>query len=226
MSSLGPQFLYHGTTREIKGQVLPAEVHGGHSYWDTTGSTRDEPARKFAWAHPDEGVTWDAAHDRVNAHIISDAEANGGEDPPLRRARVYAVKPNANQSPGHDPSLPGEVKSTHFDIVHQIDTMPGRQGTFPDVNWNEYTKGSRSRYLPGDEDANHPSNLSVQFGHRLGVHEDEAVTLAHNEALDEDTQRALNRSDDRNVQFTHAMFERTKDTPLPIDVKNRFGKRA
>ena len=204
--SLGPQFLFHGTTRDIEGQILPAKVHGGHSYWGETGHTRSEPSNEYAWAHPNEQVAWQAALDRVESHYVE-----GEEKGP--RARVYAVHPNENQSPGMDKSMAGEIKSTHFDIAHPVDTMPGRQGTFPSINWNEYT--GKGQYLPGDEDTNHPSHLSVQFGHRLGVHEQEHVVQEHMQraAHEEGMNRYMDRIDSRNVsRYNH---EASKDDPLP-----------
>lgn len=221
-SALGPQFLYHGTAKDVQGaQILPASVHGGHSYWGDTGSTRGEPSQDHAWAHPDEDKTWEFAHDRANFELVSEGRRLG-EDPVIPRARVFALHPNENQSPGGDPSIPGEVKSTHFDIAHPIDTMPGRQGTFPGVNWNEYTKGSKSRYLPGDEDANHPTDLSIQFGHRAGVHgnygqPERTIEHLQHAAQQEDVERSV----DRRVAVHKGYLNRhlSEDTPLPLPPK-------
>jgi hypothetical protein len=192
MTSLGPQFVYHGTARPIEGdQIVPAKVHGKGSYWGTTGSSRDEPAEDHAWAHPDEHVAWDAAMDRKQHHVIEE----GAEIEP--RARVFALHPSPLQTPGGDKSMAGELKAPHFDIAHPLDTMPGHQGTFPQVNWNEHVthKSGEPRYLPGDEDANHPSDLSVQFGHNVGVWGEEAAhNQLHHQARDENTERSLERS--------------------------------
>lgn len=170
--NLGPQFLFHGTAQPIKGdKILPAVVHGGHSYWDDYGTERGEASREHAWAHPDENVAWTAASDRVNNHFSATQESG----PHLPRGRVYALHPNAQQSPGHDKSMAGEIKAPEFDIAHPVDIKPGHQGTFPEINWNEHVHDHTSRVgnyevLPGEEDANHPTHLSVQFGHRAGMH--------------------------------------------------------
>jgi hypothetical protein len=206
------QFLYHGTARDIGERVLPAAVHGGHSYWGSTGTTRDEPARDHAWAHPNEAATWDMALDRANFHL-----ATGSKVAP--RARVYAVHQNHQQSPGHDTSIPGEMKAPHYDVAHPIHTMPGRQGTFPDVNWNQHVThpDGSPRWLPGDEDANHPSHLSVQFGHEHGVYGDveRAVGGLQRKAGEEGTERSIARSEEAQGPLRHDHFERGKDDPLP-----------
>jgi hypothetical protein len=184
------QFLYHGTAMPIEGnRLLPARVHGKGSYWGDSGSEeRGEPSQDFAWAHPDEHVAWHAAMDRV-VHTSINQEHNP-------RARVYAVHPNAEQSPGHDASMSGEVKSSHFDIAHPVDTMPGRQGTFPGINWNDHVTHIHRE----DEDANHPSNLSAQFGHKYARWGDHWNGPLREDAKKEDTARYLDRLDDRNIK--------------------------
>lgn len=206
--TLGPQFVYHGTARPIEGdRIVPAKEHGKGGYWGDTGSTRGEPAENHAWAHPDEKVAWDAAMDRKMFHVIE----MGEEIEP--RARVYALHPNEHQTPGNDASMAGELKAPHFDVAHPIDTMPGHQGTFPQVNWNEHVK--KDTYLPGDEDANHPSHLSVQFGHKVGVLGDESRVLPtlHAAAKNEGIERAIDRSDQVAGPMKYGDYP--KDDPLP-----------
>lgn len=213
VSNLNPQqFLYHGTAMDVEGdKLLPASVHGKGSYWGDTGHTRNEPAQDYAWAHPNEATAWSFADDRLKAHLMG--VPGVPEETEMRRSRVYAVHPNPEQSPGHDLSIPGEVKAPHFDVAERIDIQPGAQGTFPDINWNKYARGGGTQ-LPGDEDANHPTYLSEQFGHRLAVFGEEAATrrLQH-AAQDEDTTRSLAREESRTGVTRFRPTE--QDTPLP-----------
>lgn len=210
--NLGPQFLYHGTSRDVEGAILPATVHGKGSHWGSTGTKRGEPAEEHAWAHPSENVAWHAAHQRVIDDTLNDRSWNP-------RARVYAVHPNEQQSPGSDMSMAGEIKAPRFDIAQQVDIMPGRQGTFPGVNWNDFTRHTGT--FSEDEDANHPKNLSVQFGHRYGHMGEHGEHGMWQDARKEDEVRYIDRLDSRNARGYKPVAHRA-DTPLPIHgVKKR-----
>lgn len=209
MTNLNPQqFLFHGTASDIKGdKILPAKVHGEHSHWGEAGSEWGEPSHDHAWAHPDEKKTWEFAHDRV---IVSDNHP---------RARVYAVKPNDQMTPGNG-GVKGEFKAPHFDVAHPVDIMPGRQGTFPEINWNNHVR-TMSKF-PEDEDANHPKDVSVRFGHgdSWGDHWNGPMREA---ARTEDMHRYMQHLDDRNIKSKYSPPEPT----LPGMVnKDQFGPRG
>lgn len=219
MSALSKdQFLFHGTADEIHGdKILPAKVHGGNSNWGTTGSAYDEPSNEHAWAHPSEHKTWEFAQDRVNYQYGMWGETGETHG---RRARVYAVKPNDHTTPGNG-GVPGEFKAPHFDIAHPIDIMPGRQGTFPEINWNKHALEGGSR-IPGDGDPNHPTDAEVQYGHRAGIHGDDAVDHVKKAARDEDDTRYISHLSDRNVSG----YRDNRPDPLPGMVnKEQFGPR-
>jgi len=208
------QFLYHGTAMDVEGgKVLPASEHGKGSYWGSTGQSRGEAANKHAWAVPDEERAWNFAHDRV-VHTSNEHDWNP-------RARVYAVHQNEAQSPGHDKSIPGEVKAPHFDVAQRHDIMPGRQGTFPEVNWNNHVQ--HTGLFRENEDANHPTNLSVQFGHKYSHEGDHWNGQMRRQAAKEDLARSMERGDAVGAPLAAL---RTKDPMLPgmEHMKNRFGR--
>lgn len=186
------QFLYHGTARPIEGdKILPASVHGKGSYWGNTGHTRGEPSENHAWAIGDEHQAWGFALDRADFDLLEHPEDADGH-PVSPRARVYAVHPNEHMSAGGDTSVPGEIKAPHFDIAHPLDIQPGHQGTFPGVNWNRHV--DPKTYLPGDEDANHPSDESIKYGHRLGVWGAETANARlHEDARQDDIHQRIDR---------------------------------
>lgn len=188
------QFLYHGTASDIKGdKILPATVHGGHSHWGDAGTEWGEPSKDHAWAHPDEQETWHFAMDR-SLHAGINSERRAGADYP--RPRVHAVEPNDQMTPGSG-GVKGEFKAPHFNIAHTVDIMPGRQGTFPEVNWNEHV--TQMSKLPEDEDANHPKDKSVTFGH-ANPWADHWNGPMRQEARDMDTQHYMQGLDDRNIK--------------------------
>jgi hypothetical protein len=203
------QFLYHGTTADIKGdKILPAKVHGGHSNWGEAGSEWGEPSHDHAWTHPDEKTVWGIAHDRVIHAGIETGSAP--------RARVYAVRPNEHTTPGSG-GVQGEFKAPHFDIDHVIDTMPGRQGTFPEINWNDHAK-TMSKFSE-DEDANHPHNNSVAFGHENRWDGDHWNGRLRRHAETEDLHHYMQRLDDRNIK---PKFESKPDTLPGMMNKEQF----
>jgi hypothetical protein len=203
--NLGPQFLYHGTDVDIKDdQILPAKVHGGESNWGDTGSSYGEPSNEHAWAHPSEAKTWEFAKDRVNYHYGMDGDAPG------RRARVFAVKPNEQMTPGGR-GVAGEYKAPHFDIAHPIDIQPGHQGTFPEVNWNKHALDG-GHALPGEGDANHPTDDEVKYGHRHGAWAGQGEQRIRQDARNEDDAHYLRSLSDRNIA---PRYRDNRDQPLP-----------
>jgi hypothetical protein len=65
----------------------------------------------------------------------------------------------------------GEYVASHFKPTGQIDIKPGHQGTFPNLNWNQFGR------IEGN-DYNHPSPDAVATGHDYGEYQ-----KANNEAF-------------------------------------------
>jgi hypothetical protein len=146
----GGQF-FHGAYKKVEDtHIRPAKVHGKGSTWGSANSARGEAAHDFAWAHPDEKVAWNFAAQRSSI---------GATERPV----VHTVTPDNNlTTPGQDSSAKGEVKNPEgFKITGQSDIAPGRQGTFPDINWHQFAD---QRKLSTWE-ANHPSDHAIKYGH-------------------------------------------------------------
>lgn len=93
----------------------------------------DEDGKLNASATTAEDLAWMYAEDR---------EKVGGPRP-----RVYEVVPADDEPVKRLGPQRGEVNSPAFKVVGIVDTQPGAQGTFPEVNWSKY-----SPYF----NANHP----------------------------------------------------------------------
>lgn len=165
--------LYHGTTQDIEGNFIRPAVgehgHGKGSYFGNANQQRGEAAKDYAWAAKHEDDAWAFA---------GQGSARGSTG----RARVYKVKDTLRTgSAGGDASVThGEVKSpVGFAIKEQHDIAPGRQGTFPEVNWHQFAD---QRKLSSWE-ANHPNDEAIKYGHetlhKAGV-EDAPGTIEDN----------------------------------------------
>lgn len=145
---------FHGSSRDFK-SVRPATEHRKGSIWGDTGEVYGQRAEQHAYATTDEHVAW---------RFAGNAAGHGG------RARVYTVTADADKvSPGRfndehpankdlDPDGWGrpehlaEYLAPRWKVTGRIDIMPGHQGTFPEIDWNQYGK-----QRPFWADANHPN---------------------------------------------------------------------
>jgi hypothetical protein len=150
-----PNKTFHGTDSAIPGdKVLPASVHGGHTTWGTTGSHSGQSSKDNTFSTPNESEAWEWAgkgYGRRNPR-----------DPSVRRT-VYEVAPGPRARWGTE--IAGEVVADHHTITGRQDIMPGRQGTFPDLNWNQFKGSENDEY--DEVDVNHPSDSAVKYGHGM-----------------------------------------------------------
>ena len=158
MVDLNPDQFFHGTSQNIAvgEKVLPAKAVGVTPNWKSRGVGNTSGAR-HAYASTSEEVSWRFAHTAI---------AEG-------RPRVYEVAPNPDSQLGlYHSEHPRYAKNqsredlkehvaSHWDTVRQIDTKPGHQGTFPELNWNQFRGPKVSRYT----DVNHPTPEDVTAGH-------------------------------------------------------------
>lgn len=171
---------FHGTVRNIRDKVLPADTANVPVSDSSMGDPGDLSEGDHAFAiRNDENYAWHAAN---TFH-------HGG------RSRVYEVDPAPDMKPGpwnkdhpdflkhHELDMPEGVEYDHdihakevakavakhqdewasptgFPVRKRIDIMPGRQGTFPNVNWSKYQTSGFG------QEANHPTDMQAQYGQR------------------------------------------------------------
>lgn len=124
---------FHGSTHqfELGDKVLPGRY-----------ALIDENDVLYASATTEEEIAW----------VYTDhAETYGTE-----RGRVYRVEPsNGHNLKDFGEADKKEVNSPAFTVVEQIDIQPGRQGTFPEIDWTKYHQHGRNSF------ANHPKELRL-----------------------------------------------------------------
>lgn len=167
-ASRGQEF-FHGTIHNIGvGEgVLPGQKVG-HTNWGDTGKNLGQPSEAHAFATSDEGIAWTFAQ---RAHRMNSYNPDFVPD----RVRVYRVAPNDQMEMGvhnrHHPdyyrNFPEggedlkEYVAPHFTVTERVDTMPGHQGTFPQLNWAQFAHPHLDQFA----DVNHPEPLDIERGH-------------------------------------------------------------
>jgi hypothetical protein len=141
MSNLSPQ-QFHGSTHDFApgDKVLPNDQVGAHS---------DSRSGAKAYATTHEDTAWSFA---------------GWNAKRGKRPRVFTVTPGPNAKSGFDPKenrSTGEVEADHFTVTGAHDTQPGHQGTFPQLNWAQFS--TRHDDHAGFS-VNHPDPGEEDFG--------------------------------------------------------------
>lgn len=133
--------LFHGTSRDIEGSILPRSIHkqprgsgktswedrptygAGQEYVEAQKALDDYYREHKAYATPNEHYAWNRF-----AHPTAD---RGGE-----RGRVYEVEAPWDEDVDAG-AFSGEYVANRFDITKQHDVKPGRQGTLP-IDWRPH----------------------------------------------------------------------------------------
>lgn len=168
--------------------IVPAKrLDPTKSNWEEAGHS-GQSSRDHAFASESEHIAWQfgsqassiqrykaaaiqAANERTSpevSRLMGMAHPEPQAVPEVGRVRVHTVAPNPMMQRGvyhgdhpnfseHTEDLQ-EWKSPAFRITGTHDIMPGRQGTFPQLNWNQFSKGQPN------QDANHPDDHSAKFG--------------------------------------------------------------
>lgn len=160
------QFL-HGTKGgpDIGGAVLPGRKVGRNN-WPGYRTVGRQPSSNYVFTTKDEKTAWRFAD--------ADWSAGMGNISPAR-SRVLVVEPSADMKPGsHNPEHRWHRKDRHQNleeyvsssakVTGAIDIMPGRQGTFPHLNWNQFAARPRGM----NDEFNHPDAMQEETGHPGG----------------------------------------------------------
>jgi hypothetical protein len=148
------QRLYHGSSRDIQGQILPNKIHKqGRANFDSDPNDHPDRLRLDTWLRHNKayGTASEPYAWEVFAHGTADRPGGG-------RGRVYDIGAVRDQRRGLQPgAYSNEVTNDAFKIHHQLDVKPGHQGTLP-IDWRPYAAHPHNRQGPGsDARMNHPS---------------------------------------------------------------------
>lgn len=178
----GDQF-FHGTTHNIKdGVVRPAWDAGKNASEHSLGDHGDMSEGDHAFAvKNDEDYAWYAAQTfhkngrRPRVYEVGPAKdmvpGPWNKDHPDFLSSVEYGDPD-EYPPAENPEAYAEALEQHqdeygsktgFPVKKRIDIMPGRQGTFPQVNWNRFKDTGGAAWGP---DVNHPNDEAIELGHR------------------------------------------------------------
>lgn len=174
--NLQPQQYFHGTRGDFS-MVLPPNKtglpQGSMTHADQNEDGIDRRDMAFVMTHEPSthpGYSYETP-DKAEDYAWNMAlEQDAGSE---RRPKVYTVKPAADMEPGPynrgDGTFPEYVSKTGFEVTGQSDIRPGHQGTFPQVNWNDYrSPASFSRH-----DLNHPHNMDFDPDYNSAYREHE-----------------------------------------------------
>jgi hypothetical protein len=160
---------FHGTVHDIGvgRRVLPARESGKSNYKGSMGYG-GQRSERHAHATEVEAEAWDFATRKVD-HSSQQAMWQDSPRPKSQRARVYEVAPHPMMRKGiYHPDHPRNRKDVtgvhewlapNYKVTAVHDIMPGRQGTIPNINWNQFSS------VKGMSDANHPTDEEVEHGH-------------------------------------------------------------
>jgi hypothetical protein len=173
--NLNPDQFFHGTTHDITdGMVRPADAVNKPVSEYSFGDPGDMSQGDHAFAsRNDEQYAWHAAQSfhpgqgRARVYQVAPAKdmvpGPWNKDHPDFLHHVGYGDPK-EYPPHENPEAHQEALNDHQDewasktgwpVTGRIDTKPGRQGTFPQVNWNEFSK---STVVNAHMDANHPND--------------------------------------------------------------------
>jgi hypothetical protein len=175
--ALGPMF--HGTAHEVEpgSSIVPGKQYGKSSFRHGGVGPRGKAHSESAFATTSEDEAWHFAERSAYYH--------GG------RGRVHEVEPHPDMQPGlYNPEHPTFARRNRHEAIKTwreyaapsfrptgktIDIKPGRQGTFPNLNWNQFSADKMNVF-----DKNHPDPYEVLHGSHGSKAAGESAWEQHN----------------------------------------------
>lgn len=139
MSALSPHQFFHGTRAPLAvgAHLLPTGKTG-------VAANHGISSKKSVYMHTDEHEAWEWSHV---------AYGGASEGKPLARPWVGRVQPQGLHATYR---MGGEHTAPSAQVLDRRDIMPGRQGTFPSINWNQFAE---------HVEVNHPDDADILGGH-------------------------------------------------------------
>jgi hypothetical protein len=186
--------LFHGTTANIKdGMVRTANAVDKNVSEYSMGDPGDMSEGDHAFVTNDEGYAWQAAanfHKNGRRPRVYETEPAPDMKPgPWNKEHPdflhHVEYGDPEEYPPHEnPDAHAEALKQHqpewaspngFKVKQRIDIAPGRQGTFPSINWNQYKKDAATAdrsdprtvlfHARIGPDVNHPTDEQIKWGH-------------------------------------------------------------
>lgn len=181
---------FHGSNTVFKpGDTLLPPSKTGNTFW---GHDHDSEDKVYSVGSDEiqskEGI--ERLDDTGLAHVASESDypisqaaermawvfaTQRPSKDPAKRSAVYRVRPDSVSAP-KIADVPGEVVSDHAKVLERIDIAPGSQGTFPEVNWNQYARNfnreGRSHLEPTAESVYYPVDYNHPVDEPFVPHED------------------------------------------------------
>lgn len=173
---------YHGSNTEFQpGDTLRPPNETGNTYWGdihpgdkdrvysvSTGAISTPKGQRRVEEHGLIGMAFsDEPHHLKAERLAWTFATQRVSTEPGRRSAVYRVKPDNPVEPPEGADIPGEVISPSAKVVERIDIAPGRQGTFPQLNWNQFAlhTGREAPAIHNYPDEEEPDMVTLDYNH-------------------------------------------------------------
>jgi hypothetical protein len=155
--------------------------------------------KRAAFATTDEGQAWTFAENAQWEEGGRSSVLKVGHHPEEEEGKYHENSKSVRA--GRDVAVPGETTAPSFPVQERIDIKPGHQGTFPQLNWQQFSR-QRGEHILGDE-MNHPSPHDVEHGHESSRRSEE---MANTQRQQEEQTRADEESRETEKRTQRRLF--------------------